>query len=247
MKKKEISDSYWHSKKHLYGCYGAITLCIFALLDISSFGWFKASVFGYFFGLLVYFIIRLASHVPAIDRPDPIIVKDIEASGAEPAQIQQPTLKQTHIPLSPEQQLLTQFSHLHHQVHNILSQDANSKFQDIHGLLVVITQKFRRSQDLNTQNEILKIQRIINNYVAPMIQHYQELPIIFHNRKMADELSPNELLLKQLDLIHEEMLKITEHVFRDDLEALIQHGEFLQQKLNPPDFFKLRSQIKNPS
>ena len=238
MRKKEISDSYWHSKKHLYGCYGAIILCIFALFDISSFGWFKASVVGYFFGLLVYFIIRLATHVPAIDQPDRMI-KDIEVTPAELAQTQQPTLNQTPIPLSPEQQLLTQFSHLHHQVHTLLSQDANGKFQDIHGLLVVMTQKFRRSQDLNTQNEILKIQRIINNYVTPMIQHYQELPIIFHDRKMADELSPNELMLNQLDLIHEEMLKITEHVFRDDLEALIQHGEFLQQKLNPPDFFKV--------
>lgn len=239
MKNKKISDQYWHSTKHLYGCYGAIILCILALLNISSFGWFKASVVGYFFGLLVYLIIRLARHVPAIDQPDPILIKDIAASKSNQTPIKPTDSRKNSPTLSPEQQLLTHFGHLHHQIQTLLTPEANHKFQEIQGLLVVLTQKFRRSQDHNTQNEILKIQRIINNYIAPMVQHYQELPVIFHNRKMADELTPNELMLKQLDLIHEEMLKVTEHVFKDDLDALILHGEFLQQKLNPPQFFKV--------
>ncbi len=240
-KESDTKPFYWNSTQHLYGCYGAIIVCILALLNISTHGWFKASVYGYFFGLAVYWSLHVIQQLSARPQPQPIIVKDIEPldqTNIDSASMPSPTAQMKR---TSEQQLLQHFSLLHQQVINLIPTEANHKFQNIHALLVIITQKIRRSNNQNTQTEILNIQRIINNYISPLIEHYQELPVIFHDRKMADELSPNELLLKQLNLIHDEVLKITEHVFHDDVEALIQHGEFLQQKLNPPHFFQIKT------
>jgi hypothetical protein len=247
MSKSEANSSDIKKQRHLYGCYGAITLCIMALLNISSHGWLKASVIGYLFGIFAYWIVSLIKQSPAIDQPRVNPIRDVTEDQSQ-IPIAEPTVKidETQT-LSPEQHLLQNFARLHQSIAHILPVQANDKFLDIQGLLVVITQKFQRAQNPHTQTEILKIQRIINNYIAPLVSHYQELPIIFHDRKIADELSPNELLIQQLELIHEEMLKVTEHVFRDDLEALIQHGEFLQHKLNPPDFFKAQTNIEKIS
>ena len=225
---------------HLYGCYGAILLCALAIVKLSSHGWLRASIIGYVVGLLVFIVLDKLGFRNNADIEQNATMRDVQQTPqSRPASPSMPPPAPRESYISPERQLLQTFSQLQHQVEHLLPQEAKDKFQDIHGLLVVLTQKFRRSGSVDTQAEILKIQRVINNYIAPLIQHYQELPVIFHTRKHGDEASPNDMLIAQLDLIHQEMLKITEHVFFDDLEALAQHGEFLQQKLNPPQFFKV--------
>lgn len=75
-----------------------------------------------------------------------------------------PTVKES---VSPEQKLLNEFLKLQFQVGDLLPATVNVKFQDIHALIVVLIQKFKHTQDINTQNEILKIQSVIKNYLAP--------------------------------------------------------------------------------
>lgn len=44
---------------------------------------------------------------------------------------------------------------------------------------------------------------------------------------------------QQLDLIHHELLEITQYIFQNDFDQLVMHGEFLQKKLKPLVFLKL--------
>ena len=222
---------FWQTTGHLYGCYGAIFLCLFSLFNFIFHGWFSASFWGYLIGRSIYFIYNNLKQFPT---SNPALY--LEESTP-------PQLVHEKIPFSkiiePEQKLLDDFLRLQYQIQNLIPIEANILFQDIHSLIIIITQKLKRSKDLNTQNELLKIQKIINDYLEPTINSYKGLPVIFLDRKIENHLSPNELIHQQLQLIHDELLEITQYVFQDDLNNLVQHGEFLQQKLKPPQFFKV--------
>lgn len=226
---------YWKTADHLFGCYGAIIFCLLALVNVIPLGWFGCSVSGYALGRLIYFVL-LQLHTEPIYHP----VTPPQNITPQPLNLAKPT---TQTRISPEQKLLDDFLKLQFQVHDLLPVTTNAKFQEIHALIIILVQKFKRTQDLNTQNEILKIQAIINNYLAPTIKNYQELPVLFLDRKMDHEHSPNDLMEQQLDLIHHELLEITQYVFQNDFDKLTMHGEFLQQKLKPPVFFKVGQEL----
>ena len=226
---------FWKTADHLFGCYGAIIFCLLALVKAIPLGWFGCSVLGYALGRLIYFVL-LQLHTQPIYNP----ITPSQNITPQPTRLARPTVKEN---ISPEQKLLNDFLKLQFQVHDLLPATANAKFQDIHALIIVLVQKFKRTQDFNTQNEILKIQAIINNYLAPTIKNYQELPVLFLDRKMDNEHSPNDLIEQQLDLIHHELLEITQYIFQNDFDQLAMHGEFLQQKLKPPVFFKVGQEL----
>ena len=229
---------YWKTADHLFGCYGAIIFCVLALIQVIPLGWFGCSVLGYILGRLIYFVL-LQLHTQPIYNP----ITPSKHITPQATRLARPSVKES---IPPEQKLLNEFLKLQFQVRDLLPATANAKFQDIHALIVVLIQKFKRTQDINTQNEILKIQTIINNYLAPTIKNYQELPVLFLDRKMNNEHSPNDLMEQQLDLIHHELLEITQYIFQNDFDKLVMHGEFLQQKLKPPVFFKVGQALSVP-
>lgn len=237
MSQQQNFSPFLQNTAHLYGCYGAIFFCLLSLLNISSFGWFMASFWGYIFGRVIHVIYNFATQPPESVQSQEHSIQKAHSTPIKDKTTPDQTIKKQ--PLSQEQQLLQHFHKLHYQVIDVLPKEANEKFQNIHTLIVILSQRLKKTHDLETHRAILNIQRIINNYLEPTVHRYQELPVIFHDQKMDNQLSPNNMIIQQLGLIHDELLEITQHVFREDLNALIHHGEFLQQKLRPPQFFKV--------
>ncbi|MFC2995051.1 hypothetical protein ACFODO_07150 [Acinetobacter sichuanensis] len=235
MKQENSHLPYWKTADHLFGCYGAIIFCLLAFVNIMPLGWFGCSVLGYALGRLIYFVLQQL-HTQPIYRPT-TPAKNITP---QPTRLVKSITQES---ISPEQKLLNDFLKLQFQVHDLFTAQANTKFQDIHALIIVLVQKFKRSPDQATKNEILNIQKIINNYLEPTIHNYQELPVLFLDRKMNHEYSPNELMEQQLDLIHHELLEISQYIFQNDFDRLAMHGEFLKQKLKPPVFFKVGQEL----
>lgn len=216
-------------------------MCILVLCNISSLGWFAASLWGYILGRIYYW---LQNHFKEqIDEtPSPAEPDQRHSIKSESPQIEQPiAAKESPKNLS----IFSQFSLLKHQVEPTLADEAKDKLQEIHALLTVLNRKLNNSRDIETRRAIQKIQRIINNYLTPALNHYQEIPIVFHHRILDQGKSPNQMILEQLTLVHDELMQITEHVFADDLNALIQHGLFLEQKFKPPQFFKVGRQLES--
>ncbi|AWL28346.1 hypothetical protein DJ533_07070 [Acinetobacter defluvii] len=156
--------------------------CLLALIQVIPLGWFGCSVLGYVLGRLIYFVL-LQLHTQPIYNP----ITPPQNITPQPKHLAKPTVKES---VSPEQKLLDDFFKLQFQVGDLLPATANAKFQDIHALIIVLVQKFKRTQDFNMQNEILKIQSVIKNYLAPTIKNYQELPVFFLDRKIDNRGGP---------------------------------------------------------
>lgn len=232
--------SFWQSTPHLYGCYGGILMCILVICNFSSLGWFAASFWGYILGRIFYWI---QSH---------FIEETFEIPSAPNAQLEQPN-PSPEVKSGPDVRpqppkdlsIFAHFSILKHQVEPLLPEESKLKIEEIHALLTVLNRKLNNSKDLETRRAIQKIQRVINNYLVPSLTYYQELPVMFHDRPIDHGDSPNLLMLKQLSLVHDELLQITEHVFSEDLNALLDHGQFLEQKLKTTHFFKVGHQLEH--
>lgn len=234
---------FWQSTSHLYGCYGGILMCILVICSISNLGWFGASFWGYILGRIFYWIqshfVEETFEKTHEQKPIQVAAPVITAPLIEKSEVQE---KEASI--NKDQQLLSHFLILKQQVEGLLPTEAKEKFQEIQALLVILSRKLQNTKDFETRCEIQKVQRLINNYLEPTLQHYQELPVLFHERKLDQGQSPNEMMLQQFTLVHEELLQITEHVFQDDLNGLVQHGIFLEQKFRPPQFFKVGINIE---
>lgn len=241
-KSDTVHVPFWKSTPHLYGCYGGIFMSILVICNFSNLGWFTASFWGYILGRIFYWI---QSHFVE----ETFVHKE---SRSQKNEQQIPIQKTNRIPKTSstthtEEQtsVFSQFSILKHQVQSLLPKEAYEKIQEIHSLLTILNKKLDNSRDIETRRAIRTIQRIINNYLTPTLIHYQELPVIFHNRTIDQGNTPNQLILQQLNLVHEELLKITEHVFSNDLNALLEHGLFLEKKLKPAQLFKVGRSLEN--
>ena len=250
---------YWTSQRHYAGCYGAALFWLLSMVNLISQDWFASAVMGYVAGILCYvtYEVKIASSQknkaeqsaePAIEQhihsttPStaktvneiPVVTETTTAKMPEAAV--PPPLNQY---VSPAQQQMAQFNTLYERAKPKLPIAAQDKFQDIHDLLNLMVHKFDRSNHLGSQLDMLNIQRVINHYVIPLIENYEDLPTFLLDRKKDNAPSPNEMLITQLNLIHDEVLKITEHVFQNNVSALSIHGDFLKQKLTPHEFFKV--------
>lgn len=229
---------FWKSTPHLYGCYGGIFMSILVICNFSNLSWFSASFSGYILGRIFYWIQCHFVEETSKTRKNIQLDSDQSTSALKIVQSEK-HLENTHESLS----VFSQFSILKHQVQPLLSNESNEKIQEIHSLLTILNKKLNNSKDIETRRAIHTIQRVINNYLTPTLTYYQELPVIFHNRPIDDEFTPNQLIFQQLSLVHEELLQITEHTFSNDLNALLEHGLFLEQKLKPTQFFNVATSI----
>ena len=238
-KNPEIHHSFWKSTYHLYGCYGGIFMCMLVVFGFSNLSWYAASFGGYILGRIFYWIQghfaeESTKSVPIENKT--ILIKQ----NIEPIKTIAP---QDSVKVARPLTAFDQFIILKHQIQPLLTSEANEKIQEIHSLLTLLNHKLKSSKSVETQRAIENIQRIINNYLTPTLTHYQELPIIFHNRPLDDSNTPDQLIMQQMNLVQDELLKMTEDIFLDDLNALLAHGLFLEQKLKPTQFFKVGSDL----
>lgn len=227
------SPSFIHSLKHIYGCYGAIFFCVFVLFKVWNLNWFAASLLGYMTGRFIYFLKTLFAKLMISSPPSKITL------ATKSQNILPPKLK-PHTSLDA----FSQFAILKYQIETLLPSESQKKLQDIQALLNILNKKTKSTHNKDTLKEIAKIQRIIHQYLIPSMTYYHSLPAIFHNRPSKDEKTPNDLILEQFSLVYDELIMLTEYLFQDNLEALIQHGEFLEQKFQPPEFFKVGKQLE---
>lgn len=252
---KHKKKDYWTSSRHNAGCYGAALFWLLSMMNILSHDWFASAVMGYVAGILYYSTVLVlpAKYQKALGMPQKQTNVPIETSAVlNDAQNQTtshkvtpetppvaPYSSQMHTAVSPAEHLMAEFDQLYVRAKPKLPLVAQEKFQDIHDLLNLMVHKINRTQHVGSQLDMLNIQRVINHYIIPLIENYEDLPSFLLDRKKDNALSPNEMLVGQLNLIHDEVLKITEHVFQNNLEALSVHGDFLKHKLTPQEFFKV--------
>jgi hypothetical protein len=80
-----------------------------------------------------------------------------------------------------------------------------------------------------TQRSI--IMQTATDYLPKMFEKYLSLPITFARlHPVKDGKTPKDLLIEQLDLLNKQIEKIANDVYADDAEALIRHGQFLEEK-----------------
>jgi hypothetical protein len=238
-KNPESHTAFWKKASHLYGCYGGIFMCILVVCGFSNLSWYTASFWGYILGRIFYWI---QGHFAEESTESVPIESQLIRITPSIEPIETPTIQDTAKVVGPLT-VFDQFVILKNQVQPLLAQDANEKIQQIHSLLTLLNHKLNSSKNIETQRAIENIQRIINNYLTPTLTHYQELPAIFHNRSIDDGNTPDQLILQQLSLVQDELLQMTEDIYFDDLNALLEHGLFLEQKLKPTQFFKVGTDL----
>jgi hypothetical protein len=242
-KRKKEMDDYWNSPQHQAASYGAALFLILSAINFIDQGWVQAAISGYIVGLIVYYIYHTGEYFrhKSGELKSPLEV--ISEVLAEPKRAENPAIESSSPqPEHSSEKLMAQFNELYQRTSLQLPALAQEKLQDIHDLLTLMTQKMARQDNLDSQIEMLKIQRIVNQYITPLLEHYTDLPPFLQDRSQNNELSPNDMLIQQLNLIHEEVLKTTEHVFQNNIEALSVHGDFLKQKLTPHEFFKVEKE-----
>lgn len=69
------------------------------------------------------------------------------------------------------------------------------------------------------------------------VQNYLRLPSAFATIHVLEGgKTCKQLLIEQLDLLSGQLLKIAESVYKDDADALVVNGKFLQEKFHPVTF-----------
>ena len=112
-----------------------------------------------------------------------------------------------------------------------------SQLGDIEELLTILLEKVNKT-DIIIQEK--NIDKIVHKYLIPALQNYIQLPIFLRERSFLERnTTPSNLLEKQLDLIQKELEEIVQLIYQNDLNRLHDHAEFLKQKLEKEEFFKL--------
>ena len=74
------------------------------------------------------------------------------------------------------------------------------------------------------------------------------IPEFLRNRKVLDQQqTPNQIIEQQLQMIVNEFENIAESIYLNDLNQLVDHGQFLKYKLQQPDLFKTQQDISDHS
>lgn len=121
------------------------------------------------------------------------------------------------------------------QAKNKLPKEAMQRLSRIQELVKDIAPKLFEST-VSIQNRVL-ITNTITRDLPETVQNYLQLPSAFANMHLvSDGKTCKVLLLEQLDILSDNLVKITDSMYRDDADALIANGKFLSEKFNVPTF-----------
>ena len=83
----------------------------------------------------------------------------------------------------------------------------------------------------------ISLTNAITRDLPETVQNYLRLPSAFATVHVLDGgKTCKQLLLEQLDLLSGQLVKIAESVYKDDADALVVNGRFLQEKFHPVTF-----------
>lgn len=86
-------------------------------------------------------------------------------------------------------------------------------------------------------NHVVGLTNTITRDLPETVKNYLQLPPLFASTHVvANGKTCRQLLLDQLDFLSEQLGKIAENVYKDDADALVVNGKFLQDKFQPVSF-----------
>lgn len=233
--------NYFSSRFHAFGCIGAIIGCILIMIGLPL-HWLPTLIMSYVLGLALSLSLNLntSSHhtVPEIS------VVDDTSQQVPPALQTTPSINSKIIYPANDTpvhvQLLNDFYALEQQSKSVLNARCRSLMIEISDIMQFMTQKIESSNSNEFKFEISDIQRTLSAYLNPTLINFRNLPSFLRNRKMdAIQKTPHELIEQQLQLILEEMKKIAESIYINNLNQIIDHSQFLKQKLQQETMFKV--------
>ena len=122
---------------------------------------------------------------------------------------------------------------LQREIHGRIPKDLEARVTAIAKTIENILPKARRltpgSQDA------FVLQRTATEYLPTTIRTYLELPPSYADTKaLKDGKSARQLVEEQLDLLSDQMNEVAEAVNRNDVDRLLAHGRFLEERFGTP-------------
>lgn len=116
------------------------------------------------------------------------------------------------------------------EVKEKLPPDALAKVQVISDTIGEILPSYQES-GLGPQ-ELFAVQRTVDDYLPSALQSYLKLPAAYTSIPLpeADGKTAHQVLSDQLDLLIQKMREVADATHRKDVEALLTHGRFLEDK-----------------
>lgn len=240
--------NYFSSKPHTFGCIGAIIGCVLIIIGLPL-HWLPTLIIGYFLGVTLSVGLN-KSFNEVLDTSSDHTIPEVPLTDNTKSQIS-PAL-QTVRSISSKMiypandtpvhvQLLNDFYALEQQSKSVLNARCRSLMIEISDIMQFMTQKIESSNSNEFKFEISDIQRTLGTYLNPTLINFRNLPSFLRNRKIeAIQKTPHELIEQQLQLILEEMKEIAESIYINNLNQIIDHGQYLKQKLQQESFFQVQ-------
>lgn len=221
-----------------YGAISAIVGCVLSLFNLIEWHWFFVLVVFYGAGVAIWFT-KSDEHLQLTEpqqtlstaSPPPLV----EKPPIQPIPVRQATVNHS----LPYQQLFQNYERLQQHSTSFLNIKSQYYMTEIQKIMQFIKLKMDQDSNENFKLEIIDIQRTLNAYLVPALQHFSDLPHFLRERKIIDQQSPSELLEQQLAMILDEFQNIAESIYLNDLNKLIDHGQYLKYKLKQQDSFRI--------
>ncbi|KEY60341.1 hypothetical protein [Serratia sp. DD3] len=131
--------------------------------------------------------------------------------------------------------LLASLDELMRQSRTKLPSEAFGYLQNIHQIVADVAPKL--SDNTATTEYVISLTNAVTRDLPQTIKNYLQLPTAFATLHIIERgKTCKQLLLEQLDLLYKQLQKIAENVYKDDAEALITNGRFLEEKFRPVNF-----------
>lgn len=234
---------YLQSQYHRAGCIGAIIACVLVLMDLLNSYWLL-DVFGFYsLGAVLVFAKELI-----FDRRFDLEQEEEQIQTLQQHPQQQPPLKTNSHNTTPtvqfdapiHDQLLDNFRSLEQHTRPHLNHKSKQLMNEIDEIMLFMREKMQQSDNNQFKFEISDIQRTMTAYLSPALQHFCNLPTFLRDRSIQGlDKTPHQLLEQQLAMILEALKQIAESIYINDLNQVIDHGQFLKHKLQQQESFKI--------
>lgn len=131
--------------------------------------------------------------------------------------------------------LIASVEALIHESKSRLPHEALERLQRIRDVVVGLAPKLF-SGDL-AMNNVISLVNAVTRDLPETVRNYLHLPTAFATMVVVDSgKTSKQLLLEQLDILDRQLASIAENIYKDDAEALVVNGRFLQEKFHAVSF-----------
>lgn len=117
--------------------------------------------------------------------------------------------------------------------------EAAEKLKSIRAILETLMPKLQGLTDAGkiAMADMITLANAVTRDLPVTIANYLRLPQAYATMHAIERgKTAKQLLLEQLDLLHDQLAKIADSAFREDAEALVVNGKYLQEKFHSTAF-----------